>query len=132
MARRFNSEEVVFTITAEQDDIPIRGNAIVSGDEDFDEKVARDIEEQLGQGNVWAWASVRVSASWAGFTGSDSLGACSYEDEAAFRKGGYLPQMLEAAMEDLLQEIKTAGWEVICTGRDVEDALKRGLKENAA
>ena len=95
MARTFKPDEVTFTITAEQDDLPIRGNAIVSGDDDYDELVACGIEADLDAGNEWAWASVKVSASWAGFTGNDYMGGCSYKDEAGFREGGYLPQMLE-------------------------------------
>ena len=129
MTRTFNPDEVKFTIKAEQDDLPIRGNAIVSGDDDFDEKVAVEIEKELDEGNVWAWASVTVSASWAGFTGNDYLGACSYKDEAGFREGGYLPQMLEGALEDLLTEVQNAGWGVLCTEDAVNAAVARGAAE---
>ena len=133
MARTFKPDEVTFTITAEQDDLPIRGNAIVSGDDDYDELVACGIEADLDAGNEWAWASVKVSASWAGFTGNDYLGACSYKDEAGFREGGYLPQMLEGAVDDLLRQIEEAGWDVTCTEDAVEAAIAREIgKEKAA
>lgn len=87
------------------------------------------IEADLDAGNVWAWASVKVSASWAGFTGDDYMGACSYKDEADFRAGGYLPQMLEAAVDDLLRQIEEAGWDVVCTEKDVGAAVKREVGE---
>lgn len=126
MARKFNPDEVIFTLAAEQDDIPIRGNAIVSGDDDFDERVARDIEAQLEEGNVWAWASVKVTASWAGFTGTDYLGGCSYKDEADFRQpGGYFEDMLTEAVKALVSEIEAAGWEVEVAPEDVERAVTR-------
>ena len=134
MTRKFKPEEVVFTLTAEQDDLPIRGNAIDSGDEDFDEKVAREIEENLDRGNEWAWACVKVTASWAGFTGTDYLGGCSYKDEDAFRApGGYLESMLGQAVDDLLREIEGAGWDVTYAEGAVSEAVAREMgKKNAA
>lgn len=133
MARRFNAHEVVFTLTAEPEDIPIRGNAIVSGDDDFDEKVARDIEAQLDRGNVWAWASVTVTASWAGFTGSDHLGGCSYKDEADFRvRGGYYEDMLHESVRSLMETIREAGWDVVADEGDMDAAVEGHFEEESA
>jgi hypothetical protein len=131
MTRKFKPEEVVFTIVAEQDDLPIRGNAIVSDDEDFDEKVALEIEEELEQGNVWAWAAVTVTASWAGFSGSDHLGGCSYKGVDDFRAaGGYFQDMLGQAVDALLDEVREAGWEIECTEDAVEEAVACELRKD--
>lgn len=43
-------------ISAELDDLPIRGNAIDTGDLAEDELIAR-----TRQGDVWAWANVTVT-----------------------------------------------------------------------
>lgn len=124
MARKFNSDEVTFGLTAEPEEFA----PDFDFDDDTNERILADAED-----NVWAWACVKVSASWGGFTGDVYLGGCNYKDEADFRaNSGYFEDLLREAMENLLQKIKDAGWEVVCTGRDVEDALKRGLKENAA
>lgn len=97
---------VTFTIEATQDDMGVRGNLIDSGDPEQDRKDEDEIIARLDQGDVWAWASVRVVArlNVAGttFEGDDYLGACSYADEADFAKpGGYWDDMKDAAYADL-------------------------------
>jgi len=130
MAREFKPQEVIFTITAEQEDLPIRGNAIASGDEDFDEKIAREIEADLDRGNVWAWASVTVTASWAGFAGNDQLGGCSYKDEDDFRKaGGYFEDMLRESVRQLVEEIRGNGWGVLADETAMDATVRRELGE---
>lgn len=87
-------------LIATQDDTPVRGNAIASGDDKFDRKVEDEILERLDNGDVWAWAQVEVQATLPdGRTGSAYLGCSSYEDEADFKRGGYYDQMIDEAVE---------------------------------
>lgn len=98
--------DVVVTISAEPDDLPVRGNAMASGDADADREVEDEILARLDRGDAWAWASVRVRATWTApsgrtYHGDAHLGGCSYADEADFRTGGYYEQMVEEALDDL-------------------------------
>lgn len=78
--------EVDFEIEVHQDDTPVRGNALASGDEDEDRACEDEILRRLDQGDVWAWACVRVIATCEGFRGESSwLGGCSYRSERDFR-----------------------------------------------
>ena len=101
-------DQVVYEIEAEFDDIPIRGNAIVSGDDELDREVEDELIERVNNGDVWAWASVKVTASIPGIDleGVDYLGGCSYWDEKDFKQGGYYEGMKERALEDLEKQIQ--------------------------
>jgi len=116
MTRKFNPDEVTFSLTAEPEDL--------APDFDFgdgtNERILTEAEH-----NVWAWASVTVSASWGGFTGNAYLGGCNYADAADFRVDGYFEDMLKEALKDLLSEIKGAGWGVDSTKEEVAAAVAR-------
>lgn len=117
--RIFKPLEVDFKLIVEQDDLPVRGNAISSGDDEFDRKTEQEIIDRADSGDVWAWAQVSIRASWAGFRGDDYLGGCSYKNEAAFtstEEGGYFHDMVKSSIEDLIKNITAAGWTV--TGAD--------------
>lgn len=88
-------------------DIPVRGNAIVSGDDDFDAQVENEIIARLESGDVWAWAAVEVKVSKWGHTESEFLGSCSYADEEDFKTGGYYTDMLETCVERILAAIES-------------------------
>lgn len=103
--RSLKFKDVGFTITAEPEDLPIKGNAMASGDEEYDAKVEQAIYENL-QWNEWAWCCVKVTAEWQGFTGSAYLGGCSYTSKKDFMSGGYYPQMRDEALEELNNEVK--------------------------
>lgn len=97
---------VTYTIKVEQDDIPVRGNAIGSGNADFDKEVEDEILKRLDDGDVWAWATVTVVATCEGFTGEAYLGGCSYKDEADFKQdGGYYEDMCKEALSELKKNI---------------------------
>ena len=106
--------EVTFTLTAEQCDLPVRGNAMASGDDEQDAMVENAILYRLECGDVWAWAQVTVTATWidAGgttHTGVDYLGGCCYKDEADFRTpGGYFDDMKHEALRDLNDKLRAA------------------------
>jgi hypothetical protein len=104
MIRELKENEVEFSIECLDEHIPVRGNAIVSGDDDYDKQVEDKILSDL-QWNPWAWCCVRVIASWEDFKGDDYLGACSYKSEDDFKAGGYYEDMKAQALEDLNEEI---------------------------
>ena len=99
---------IQYRIEIEQDHIPVRGNAIASGDDATDKKIEDEIIERLDNGDTWAWCSVCVVAEAGGVEGRAYLGACSYKDEADFRAGGYYEQMQAEAKDDLLEQLRRA------------------------
>ena len=104
-------------LTAELDDIPVRGNALASGDDDADRECEDAILTRLEAGDVWAWAIVVVTATLDGFTGSDCLGACSYADEESFREpDGYFDDLVNGARLDLEQKLEHA-WKTLQEAR---------------
>jgi hypothetical protein len=99
-------EDVEFELIAEYESIPVRGNAIASGDNEFDKKVEDEIIERLDSGDVWAWASVEVKAKYKGLKASDFLGACCYKDENDFKQpGGYYDDMKKIAFDALKKQV---------------------------
>lgn len=87
------------TLTAEQDDTEVRGNAMVSGDDAADKEVEDGILRRLDSGDVWAWAFVKVRAECGDAVGEDALGACSYADERDFcTLDGYFADMVMSAV----------------------------------
>lgn len=99
--RKLTEDDVTFTITCENEDIPIKGNAMASGNDKEDKEVEDQIIRDLMSGNQWAWCCVKVTAEWNGFRGVDYLGCCSYKDEEDFKEGGYYEQMKTQALDDL-------------------------------
>lgn len=100
--RELKMEEVEFTLETLEEDIPVRGNAIASDDEDYDREIEDAILARLEDGDIWAWCCVKVTAKWNGFEGDDYLGACSYANEEEFiRLSGYYDDMKERALDDL-------------------------------
>jgi len=120
MSRIFHPSDVLFTITPEPEHISVRDGNFELSDGSPDEEQIAAIEKQM-EHSEWAWCSVKVTASWGGFEGSDHLGCCSYKDEDDFAEGGYLPQMQEEAMEDLKRNIRAAGWEIVEAGLNEEE-----------
>lgn len=99
--RKLTAADVTFYVQIEPEDIEPEGNAIVSGDDDFDKEVIDGINERLRDGDLWAWGCVKVGARWKDWTGVAYLGCCSYENEEGFKKDGYFEQMKKEALDDL-------------------------------
>jgi len=104
---------ITYTIECLPEDIEVRGNAAVSGDDAFDKEVEDSILADLERGNDWAWCFVCVTASLTvdnfTFTGTDNLGCCSYKSEKDFCKpGGYFDSMKEQARAMLRVDLQTA------------------------
>lgn len=116
--RPITREEAKVRVLAEPDDIPVEGNALLSGDDNFDREVERNIMYRLQQADIWAWAAVTVVVAWGSFESRAYLGCCSYADEEDFTQlGGYFDDMVAEALDELnrtisetYQEIKN--WEM--------------------
>lgn len=81
-----------FTVECLPEDLPIRGNAVTSGDPAFDREVEADVEARL-ENTPWAWCTVKVTLHLGPFKASTYLGACSYNSEAEFRSDPYFEDM---------------------------------------
>jgi hypothetical protein len=107
-----NTNDLEITVTARQDHIPVRGNAMASGDDALDKQVEDEIIARLNSGDVWAWASVCVKVTYLGLEAEEYLGGCCYEGENDFIKNsGYYDDMVAAAIDDLnrqAQQMKAA------------------------
>lgn len=104
---KFIEKDVEYNLTVEPDDMPVRGNALASGDDSTDKKYEDEIIDRLNRGDVWAWATVKVTAHWNGLEGTDYLSGCCYQDEKDFKRpGGYYADMKKEALEALKQHIK--------------------------
>ena len=94
--------DITIVVSTFPEEIPVKGNAVHSGDDDFDHQVETEILERLEQDDVWAWATVCVSAEWEGLKEAEYLGCCCYADEEEFRQeGGYFDDMVEEAIRNL-------------------------------
>lgn len=106
---------VTYTIEVHPEDIPVRGNAMSSGDNELDREVEDAILARLAQGEEWAWCTVEVIAHWGEHTGSAFLGGCSYKDKADFiTDSDYYDDMCAEARSELekgLRALVTAGQE---------------------
>jgi hypothetical protein len=99
--KKLTMDDVTFELEVVQDDMPLKGNVLVSGDDEVDAKAEAATQEALDRGNVWAWAAVTVIATWEGFHGVDHLGGCSYESEEEFKQDAYYADMKQAALDAL-------------------------------
>jgi len=114
--------EVTYRLTVEQDDTPVRGNALASGDDAEDKQCEDEILARLDRGDVWAWALVKVIAECGSFYGADYLGGCCYKDEKDFIAcNDYYESMKSEALLNLKQSMKAA----VQRGAEAAKLLKR-------
>jgi len=101
-------EQYRFDLIVEYEQIPVRGNAMASGDDAADKAYEDEIIERLERGDVWAWAAVEVRCTHipSGIHASDYLGGCSYRDEEDFKANGDYESMREDAYDECRAEIK--------------------------
>lgn len=100
--KTLTKDDIHISVTAYPEDIPVKGNVICSGDEDFDHQVESEILKRMEQDDVWAWATVCVSAEWEDLKEAEYLGCCCYADEEEFcQEGGYYEEMVEEAINNL-------------------------------
>ena len=105
--RNLREDEVSFEVGVAESLIPVRGNAMQSGDEALDKQVEDEILARIDQGDTWAWAHITVTATWNGITGVDRLGGCSHKDEQDFQDV-LLPEMKKEALADLNVKVRAA------------------------
>lgn len=103
----FLTKHAEITLEIQPEDTEIRGNASAWGD-GTDEAYADELIARVNAGDEWAWFCALVTAEYEGFTGSDSLGGCSYASRADFMSteaNGYYADMQRAAISNLADEI---------------------------
>jgi len=103
--------DVTVTLKIEACDIPIRGNAIASGDDAYDKTIEDDLMYRLENGDIWAWfnatAIVEISVNGVKFQGLEFLGACSYKDLKQFLEDGdYGRDLIDCAWERAIVSIE--------------------------
>ena len=103
--RQITLDEISWQVIAEQDDTPVRGNALASGDDAEDKRVEDEILARLDDGDIWAWCSVEVRGTWNGIEASEYLGCCCYRDEDDFRQPGEYFDDMRNTVRDEIQKI---------------------------
>lgn len=95
------TEGVTIELTAEPEDIPVRGNVCVSDEPELDRAEEDEIIRRVEMCDTWAWCWVRVRVTYQGLSASDSLGACTYADENDFRTNGPYADMVAECLTQL-------------------------------
>ncbi len=105
----FDLSAATYEVEVTQSDIPVEGNAMASGDSEFDSKVEEDIKKELDNGNTYAWCDILVKAKLNGLEGSDSLGAVSVKNEEELENLIAEHDMRNNALAELEQQVKELG-----------------------
>ena len=101
-----NSPDIEITVSAEQEDIPVRGNAIASGNDKTDKEVEDEIIARVESGDAWAWCVARVRVTYRGVLSVDRmLGACSYVSEKEFRNDVYYDDLVGECLAELNNQL---------------------------
>lgn len=127
------SEPMIEVVAEFDEDYPIEGH-FATGDDAADRELLGEIRFRLANGDVWAWASVKITATYDGVTGESGwLGACSYGSERDFRCDGYFEDLRDEAIEDLKLKLqRRAGIEQAGRWlREIAEAWIQTAKENA-
>jgi flagellar biosynthesis/type III secretory pathway protein FliH len=96
--------EAEISIHVHPEDLPVRGNYIVSGDEAYDKEQEDKLLAEM-EWNEWAWCTVEVKAKWEGLTASAFLGGVVEKHEESFRANGYFDDMKHEAISELVQQV---------------------------
>lgn len=121
-AHKLKASDVEFTVEVEPEDIPVRGNAMCSGDDEADRALEDQIIAALDRGQVEAWCCIVVKATWKRdntFQGVDTLGGCCFLEPIVVEGGPWSIKrqieehvkahcMRENALDDLNREIVRA------------------------
>lgn len=100
--------QIKIEVIPQEEDVPVRGYAIDSGDPKTDKEIEDSILKDL-ETNPWAWCYIEVKASIGEFEGSAYLGCCSYKDAEDFKKNsGYYPEMKKEAITNLKKTLESA------------------------
>lgn len=108
-ARLILSNRVSFTLTPLEEHVTLESQLISREPEylELEQKEIKSIKAGLAQGNIWRWCCVRLRADFAGLTGTDYLGGCSYKNEKDFIKSsGYYQDMQDTALTEIATQIR--------------------------
>lgn len=109
--RKLRANEVTFSVEIEAEDIPVRGNAMASGDDAADRECEDEIIARLDRGEVEAWCAVVVKATWKGYSATASIGACtldrSYTTEDVIDGHDLRGEALESLNEQIASEVES-------------------------
>lgn len=126
--KKLKLTDISFGIIAHDEHLPIIGNAISSGDIEFDKKVENKIIEEVQKGNEWAWCNVEVYGDYNGIFASAHLGCCSYENKEEFINGGYYDSMREDILKDIQSKLRDISEEEDKTILEALIAAKKSLE----
>lgn len=122
-----SAPQVVYAFKLGEEDIPVRGNAMASGDAEADKAAEDEIIRQLDRGNLAAWCYFEVTATLTvdgeTFKGSAGIGGCSYESEADIERQLFTQDeyaLKGEALDDLRRNMRAA----IARGTVAAGALK--------
>lgn len=101
--------DVAYSWDYDPSEVPVRGNAVASGDDTFDRECENRILADLANGEDYAWCDVVVKATLGPFVGVDSLCAVSVHKESDLESMIKEYGMRENALTDLTTQIKAAG-----------------------
>ena len=102
-------DKIQYSIETTISEIPIKGNAMASGDPETDIEAETWIQDQLRKGNDLAWCDVIVKAKIGPFEGCDSLGCVSVKDANELEEMIKEHGMRENAFDHLVQQIEHFG-----------------------
>jgi hypothetical protein len=108
MLRQIAHEEVVFTATIEPEETPVRDKYIQ--EEDLDRTTEGEILERLDRGELKAWCTIIVTASWKArsghvHTGSGSVGCVVLDAEYTARSCINSYGLEQVALENLNKKL---------------------------
>lgn len=101
-------ERARYSIECLPEHLPLKGNVCAIGDDTLDAELENNVRQALESGNDWAWCTVKVTASYQKYKGSDYLGGCSYDSQRDFETSGYFEDMKDEALNDLVAVILDA------------------------
>jgi hypothetical protein len=133
MSRPSYKLDVGYVYELLEEDIPVRGNAMASGDENEDRRVEDAILADLDRGHLEAWCSAHVFAQLTLSTPHDAfsaagdayMGGCSYRSEKELWESMTMEYDLEAdALADAAVELRHEVSRASATSRSPENELK--------
>jgi hypothetical protein len=93
------------TVECIEEFMPIRGNLIASGDDEYDRQIEDKTIAEL-ETNPWAWCCVKVTAEFRGITADAYLGGCNYKSEQSFKEDLYYKDLVHEATQELADKVK--------------------------
>jgi len=102
--RNLKPEEVKFSFWMEPMDLSPR--EIWQGTQDQIYYIEKYIEKQLESGNRYAWFCASCTASWEGFSATESLGCLCFINEQAWLESNYRANLQDQALKALNQMLQ--------------------------